>query len=269
MPQDGNNAPAEVDKKTETVAPAEGQQPPVADPAPAVVEAPAPAPVDPKPEATIGEVLPESNPAPAPKEPEAPRMVPEAVLIKLKKDFKDLKDSIDSGDVTTKSEVNKSLKDLGEKYDVNPDFLQELASNIRSETESEFNKRLEQELEPYKKTTEAARATEVDKVFTEHFDKTLEAMPEYKGVANKEIIKALALDPKNANKTFAKILEEAYGHLIEGRTTLDDAKPGNGKGVTEIDYARAAKDSEYFAQIMADPVAKKKYNENLQSRLRL
>lgn len=268
MPQDGNNAPAEEAKPTESVAPTEDQQKPVADEATQKPTA-ATETAETTKEATIGDVLPNKGeaPAPAPKADTPPKgFVPEAVFLEVKNELKEMRRDIRDGKIS-KGEVSSSLEELGAKYDVDPDFLQGLAASIKKDTEAEFNQRLEKELEPYKKTAEAARKGEVDKVFNEHYDKTLKAMPEYKDIASKEVIKALALDPKNQDKTFAKILEEAYGHLITGKRTLDDSKPGSGKTITEIDFEKARKDSDYFNQIMGNPDLKKKYNEGIEKRL--
>lgn len=272
MADEANKAPAAESKGAETVAPTDGQQNAVAENASEKKPEAATETADAKKEATLGDILPESKPKPAeePKKSDAPPKgyVPEAAFLELKSELKDIKRDIRDGKIT-KGEVSTSLEELGAKYDVDPDFLQGLAASIKKDTEAEFNQRLEKELEPYKKSAEASKKGEIDKVFTEHYEKTLEAMPEFKGVANKEVIKALALDPRNADKTFGKILEEAYGHLVSGKRTLDDSKPGSGKTITEIDFEKAKRDTDYFQQIMASPELKKKYNEGLESRLRL
>jgi hypothetical protein len=94
-------------------------------------------------------------------------------------------------------------------------------------------------------------------------------MPEYKNIANKDVIKSLSLDPKNANKTFAKILEDSYGHLITGKKTLEKTTVRGGNSDSPIDFNKAAKDMEYYKEIMANPELKKKYNESLTDRIKL
>lgn len=217
-------------------------------------------------EVTAGEAL--GKPTTEVKPKEEPRMVPEAVFLDLKKDLKLLQKQIAEGN-TTKGEVSQSLKDIGEKHDVDPDFLQELAGAIKSETEADFNKRLEKELEPYKEQNKKTTEKERETVFNEHYNKTLEALPEFKDIAQRDVIKALAMDPANANKTFKQIFEIAFGHLVTGKRTLDGAQPGSGKDITEIDFEKARKDSDYFAQIMGNPALKAKYNEGLAQRLKL
>jgi hypothetical protein len=217
-------------------------------------------------EVKIGDALKTSDK----KEPaeDKPRMVPEAVLIEYKKEAKaatkaleDLKKTIEDG--ATKKEVSKSIKDLAEKHNVDAEFLRDFADAVKKEAEAEVEEKVSARIKPI---TDKESADKVDKIFSEHFDKTLEAMPEYKAVVNKEVIKSLALDPKNANKTFAKIFEEAYGHLVTGKRTLETTKPRGGKDDTEIDFAKARKDAEYFKEIMSDPQLKKKYNEGIAER---
>ena len=107
------------------------------------------------------------------------------------------------------------------------------------------------------------------KLFTEHFTKTMAEMPEYEKIVNRDVIKTLALDPRNANKTFAQIIESAYGHLITGKRTLETTKPGGGKEDTTIDFNKARSNGEYFKEIMADPELKKQYNSEIEKRLKL
>lgn len=210
---------------------------------------------------TMGDML-------APKE--APRMVPEAALLAqkaankdLKRDMAVLKSSIESGASTR--EVSTDIKTLADKHGVDAEFLQEFSAAVRKQAEDELEGKLASKLKPLEEKEEATRR---DSVFSEHFDKTLESMPEYKGVVNKDVIKTLSLDPKNANKTFAQILESAYGHLITGKRSIDTAKPRGGSAPV-VDIERASKDSEAFAEVMADPASRAEYNKGLENRLKL
>jgi hypothetical protein len=99
-------------------------------------------------------------------------------------------------------------------------------------------------------------------VFNQHFTKALEQLPEFDGVVNKEVIKTLSLNPANANKTFTQLIEEAYGHLVSGKRTLDVANSRNSRlEAGEVDVKRANTDIEYFREIKSNPHLLKKYNE--------
>jgi uncharacterized membrane-anchored protein YjiN (DUF445 family) len=210
---------------------------------------------------TVGEVL--ETKAPEPKE---AKMVPEAVLLEFKKEnkemakeLKSLKEAIEGG--ASKKEVSSDLKALAEKHGQDPEFLKEFADSVRKEAEANAEKIL-------KPLQDQDTAAKKDKVFNENFDKTLEEYPEYKNLANKEVIRTLALDPKNSNKTFAQIFQDSYGHLVTGKKTLDTTVAGGGKEAPQIDYGKAASDPKYFKEIMADPELKKEYNKTLTIRNR-
>jgi hypothetical protein len=215
---------------------------------------------------SVGELL---GDAPAPKE--DPKVVPESALIELKKEnkqlFKEIKKMQDMiGEGATKKEVSSSIKAIAEKHSVSEEFLSELASAIRAEADADIDERVNSKLKPLEAKDNAAR---IDKIFSENFDKTIDQMPEYKDIANRDVIKTLTLDPANANKTFAQIMEQAYGHLVQGKRTIDAAKPRGGKEPAEIDFEKAQKNSTYFKEVMADPDLRKAYNSDLQKRLRL
>lgn len=202
---------------------------------------------------------------------EEPKMVPEAALIEIKKenkqmakDLKALQRSIEDG--ATKKEVSTDLRALGEKHNVDPDFLQEFAAAVRSQAENDVKQEFDSKLKPLQ---DREKAAEIDQKFTNVFDKTMEELPEFKNIAKRETVKSLSLLPENANKTFRQILEDNFGHLIPGKRTLEGTKPRGGKDDAEIDQSRATKDPEYFKEIMSDPGLKKKYNDGLAKRLKL
>jgi len=88
----------------------------------------------------------------------------------------------------------------------------------------------------------------------------MERMPEYNGIANPEVIKALATNPANAKKTLSQIMEEAYGGAIQGKPTIETTKAGGGKQPEKVDFNRAQTDSDYFKQVMDNPKLKAEYN---------
>src|ERR1035437_1348047 len=207
-------------------------------------------------EVKAGEVLETTK-----EEKKEPKMVPEAALIEYKKEnkqlVKEIKQLIESG--ATKKEVSTDLKTLADKHGVEPALIEDITAAVRQQVEGE----LEKKDAPVKAK---ALAVEKDKIFEEHFAKTLAENPEYAKLVNKDVIKSMAFDPSNANKTFAQIFQSAYGHLVTGKKTLESTKPRGGAKDASVDFSRAAKDSEYFKEIMADPELKKKYNEDMATR---
>lgn len=195
------------------------------------------------------------------------KLVPEAVLLEyknankeLKRDLKELKQLIESG--ATKKEISSDIKALADEHNVDPDFLQKFAAAIKKSTEEEISAKVK----PFE---EKERQEKINTLFEDHFKKAIEKMPEYKDVVNKDVIKTLSLNPANQNKTFTQIIEEAFGHLIKGKKTLESSSPSGKEESQDVDFDKAVKDAKYFSEIMANPLLKEKYNKGLAERLKL
>jgi hypothetical protein len=199
------------------------------------------------------------------------KMVPESQLLSYKNEIKGLRKELNRvqemvAEGASKSEVSESLKDIAKEFNVDEKFITKLSAAIKAEADADIDEKVSSKLKPL---AEKENAQRIDKIFNDHFERTLEQMPEYRDIVNKEAVKSLTLDPANANKTFAQILESAYGHLVQGKRTIDAAKPRGGKEPAPLDYEKARKDSTYFKEVMADPTLKKEYNSELHRRLRL
>jgi hypothetical protein len=59
--------------------------------------------------------------------------------------------------------------------------------------------------------------------FSKEFYRVLDEMPEYKGIADYSVIKALTLDPVNRKKTFAQIIKERYPNVIKMKPIVKSA----------------------------------------------
>jgi len=125
-------------------------------------------------------------------------------------------------------------------------------------------KRLAAELDGIKKKEQMA---ELNKRFETHYQKAMENMPEYKDVANMEVIRQLAFNPANANKTYKQLLEETYGNVLNGRRTIETTIPRGGAKDSKLDMDRVRKDRDYRHEVLADPDLRKQYNESLTDRI--
>jgi hypothetical protein len=204
-------------------------------------------------------------------EKEKAKMVPEAVFLEekrerkeLSKQLKELTKLMEEG--ATRKEVSADVKDIADEFGLTEQAVAKLIEKVGEKTKEEYDKAIESKLRPLQ---EKERSEKAEKTFNEHFDKLMEAMPEFKNVANRDVIKTLSLDPKNSNKTFAKILEESYGHLVVGKKTLEKTQARGGVSDSPIDIEKARKDPKYYQELMDNPELKKKYNEGLIDRLRL
>lgn len=125
-------------------------------------------------------------------------------------------------------------------------------------------KKLAEKLEQIERKENMSR---MEKVFHDNLSKTLDNNPEYKDIVNVEVIKALAFNPANANKTYKQLLEEAYGNAIGGRRTVESTVPRGGAKDTKVDMTRAKTDTNYRREVLADPELRKQYNEGLTDRV--
>ena len=232
-------------------------------------EVPAPKPEpEKKPDSTptVSEVL-------APKE--EPKEVPTVGLdkfLELKKDNKELKKALKDLEAkiatggTASEDVTGDVEAIADEFNVDKKFLNRIVAVAEAKADKKAEEKMAAKLKPLE---ERERAEKLDKVFTKHFDDAIAAMPEYKDIANPDVIKSLSLDPKNAQKTFAQIIEDTYGNAVVGRRTIESPTPRGGKEPEEIDYSRASRDMAYYKEIMADPAMKAKYNQDLHKRLKL
>lgn len=175
----------------------------------------------------------------------------------LKQKLQELEARIEEG--STKREVTADIRALADQHNVDPEFLESFADAVRQRTESV----LEEKLRPL---TEKQASEQREKTFNTYLNQTLEEMPEYKDVVNTEILKQLAYNPANKNKTFKQILEETYGNVVKPRKTMENGSP-RGEASQAFDYDKALKEPEYFREIMKDPALKKQYNEEMLKRL--
>lgn len=171
----------------------------------------------------------------------------------LRKEIQDLRKSIEQG--ATKKEVRRDIAALAEEHNVDPEFLSDLASAIRADAEQSMEERL-------RPLTEREQGQQRDAKFKQLLDMTVEEMPEYKGVINENILKQLAYNPANKDKTFAQLVEETYGAYVgKDRKTIETTRPH--VDASSVDYDRAKSDMDYYREVMADPLAKQKYNEKM------
>lgn len=218
-----------------------------------------------KKEETVGDII-KNQPK---KEEKKENLIPEAAFLDEKKGRKaaekelaELKASIASG--ATKEEVAADIADIAKTHNVDPEFLTTFAKKIKADLKGEVEQEISSKFKPLE---EKEKAEKLDKTFKKHFDAAIEKHPEFKDIANAEVIKTLSLDPRNADKTFSQIIEDTYGHTIPGKRTIETTSPGGGKEPGVVDRDRAKKDPAYFAEVMANPTLKKQYNDGLAERI--
>lgn len=154
------------------------------------------------------------------------------------------------------AEVDADIETIAKENNLDADVLNKIANAIKKNTAAE----IEEKLRPLTEREEQARK---EAVFSQHFSRAMENMPEYKGVVNAEVIRQLAFNPANGNKTYAQLIQETYGNVIKGRDTVETTTPRGGNTSGELDMKRAKSDASYFREIMSNPTLKEKYNTNI------
>ncbi len=163
------------------------------------------------------------------------------------------------------TEVNEQLRKLAEEHNVDETFLTKLVSTVRTATKSEIKEELEKDYNPKLAKLEQERKLEqAEKKFDAIFSKSLKDMPEYDGVVNKEVIKALAFNPANGKKTLPQIIEEAYGSAIQGRKSIESSHPSREAETPNI----VNPTKEDWEKIEADPKAKEDWSKSTEQTLR-
>ena len=183
------------------------------------------------------------------------RVVDEYVFVAEKKarkaaekELKSLRDSIENG--ATKQEISDSISEIADEHNIDKEFLQKLASSIKAETKREL-------------VEDKDKENKFETAFKSQYEIAMERAPEFKSIANPEVIKTLAIQPQNAKKTLSQILEDTYGNAITGKRTIETSTPNGGKDPEPLDYSRAEKDIEYFKEVMKDPKKKAQYNAQM------
>lgn len=218
-------------------------------------------------EETIGDALRGSDEEE--EEDDSKNSVPLAKFLDEKKERKELQRQLDAlqakatEDQLSKKEITGDLKALAAEHNIDPGFLEKLASGIRAQAEVDLDERIQSELRPLK---ERDRRDKIEAAFQKGFKQAMDNMPEYEGVVNPSVIKTLSLDPKNAKKTFRALIEETYGNALGGKRTIETSTPRGGNTSGKLDIAKAQKDPAYFREVMADPDLKAEYNSQLAER---
>ena len=110
----------------------------------------------------------------------------------------------------------------------------------------------------FKQIEEKEKAQKAEQVFETLFSKAIKENPEF-SVANKEVIKQLALNPRNANKTMPQIIEEAYGNAFTGRKTME--KDNNAAPEITNDFSQLSENE--LDELLSTPTGKKQYEDFL------
>lgn len=205
----------------------------------------------------LGEILgtkKEEEDEPEEDEPSQEGVVPLSLFLELKREMKELKEK-------TAASNDDVIADLSSRYDVDPQFMQEMVDAISSKTAKQFQDKYEPLIEKQVKEREQEK---VESVFDKVFDKAVKQFSGNESIIQKDLIKRLALDPENADKSVKQLIEWAYGgalETVEGKPSVSFEKPkaGGGKKSTTLDFANLS--PEDHKTIADDPKLRAEYGE--------
>ena len=183
--------------------------------------------------------------------------VPLNKFLNEKKQRKELEKRIKELEESKTKDVSEGVKSLAEKHNLDVSVVEDLVGAIRSEATAEFDDKL-------KPILEKERKAKFESAFNDMYQKAIDRNPQYKDIAKKSVIKALSLDPSNANKTFSNLMEENFGHLIEKKKSFESGSQGvNSMEETSVDFEKAQQGGEYYDKVMANPKLKEEYSAKL------
>jgi len=172
----------------------------------------------------------------------------------VEKELKALQESISHGQ--SLSDIDVDVNSIAEEFDTDPAFIQRLVDSATAKLDQKYSDKL----------SAKERAERFETAFDKQMAQALDRGPEFKSIANANVIKSLAKIPENKNKTVSQLLEETYGNALTGKRTIETRQPAGGNDPEPLDLARAEKDIAYFNEIMKSPKKKAQYNANMLTR---
>lgn len=136
--------------------------------------------------------------------------VDKATFLEIKKELTEMKNKLGLKK-NDRFEI-EAIQDIVEDYDVDEQFVSRLAAAIQTSTRKEIEQKYEKKINDLHSTSVESKKQQL---FDQVYEKTLKLYPEYAGIANKKIIKTLALDSSNKGKKVSSILKETYGKLSQ------------------------------------------------------
>ncbi len=187
--------------------------------------------------------------------------VPLSAFLDIKKELKELQKTSRKADEEPSS---YDIAQIAKEYEVDEQFVSKLSKAIKSEAASEVEakyKPLLERQEAERKALEAERQSEkLETVFNQVYDKVTKENPDVANLANKEVIRQLAMSPANKNKTVSQLLEETYGATVKNKTSIESARPAHSKD-KQTDFSKMSAEEANEASV--DPDRKGDYADYL------
>lgn len=215
-----------------------------------------------KEEQKIGEVLPAvEEPVETPK-----KEIDESLIVELKRELKEAREETKKlrSEGRPAISTSQSIKAVAEEYGVDETFVAKLASAIKSEAVSEVETKYSEKISSLEKQkAEETRRKAIENLY----DRSIERLPFFAEVADKDVILDLASRPENKNKTMSELLDKVYGRVVGGKKSMETSQGASPKEAEKIDFSQVT--AEDLKSIRADKNLSEAYSKYLRDNLRL
>lgn len=195
---------------------------------------------------------------------ETEKTVPLSTYLELKKDLKELKEEIKNSKSSEKESVRlQGIEDIASKYpDVSTEFIQDILGAAKVLATKEIDEKYSPIIE---KQENERKQAEFDKAFDNLFEQALNDNPDIPKSVDKDLVKTLALTPKYRNIPISEIMMKLSGSVeIKGKETTENDTRGSGDVLEgRVNFDSMSEDQR--KAVMADPAARKKYFDYLDS----
>lgn len=164
---------------------------------------------------------------------ELKRMMREEIIPTMK----EMQTALKNGSLS-KSEAKDELELLAEKYELEPEFVKELAGAIKSKTTKEVEDKYLSDIKEIKEDREAGKKvsqeTKIKMAISSEFDRVVAETPEYAKLAKKEVVAKLILSNEEyQSMAMEDVLAEVYGEI--DKPGMDGYSPQGASHKADVD----------------------------------
>jgi hypothetical protein len=168
----------------------------------------------------------------------------------------------------TKKEFNADISSLSQKHGIDEEVLSDIINASRNLSKEEVKKELEQEFAPKLAELDAIRQekakTNFEQTFTSQLETTIQAMPEYANLIDKEDLKDWIKSGKYSKLTLPQLIEEKYSKYVVGKKTTETYTPHKEAYVPTVNETTNVD----WGNFENNPELQKQWKGSLEDRLR-
>lgn len=166
-------------------------------------------------------------------------------------------------------ETAYDVKALSDKHGIDEEVLSDILNASYTMTKQKVREELESELSPKLAKLDAIENDKKAQDFNTKFEnmvaETLNELPEYAGIIDKDDLKDWVLSGKYSKLSMAQLVEQKYSKFVTGKKTLESSNPSREQTTVDINNLTEAD----WARMDSDPSLRKQYNDNFEDRMKL